>query len=132
MLIHQLLLTFHYSSLDAHTTADVDYRWKGGKSQGVEIVSKEMAQFEFVGAKTSTKANTNSKGKIGKAKYFAKYRWTMKIIHMKINILVFTMKLSILILAVIFFVQRPEANPMYYIPFLFKLEMHLKNVETTP
>ena len=48
---------------DAHTTDDVDYRWKGGKSQGVEIVSKEMAQFEFVGAKTSTKANTNSKGK---------------------------------------------------------------------
>ena len=52
---------FHVS--DAHTTEDVDYRWKGGKSQGVEIVSKEMAQFEFVGAKTSTKANTNSKGK---------------------------------------------------------------------
>lgn len=50
---------------------------------------------------------------------------------MKINILVFTMKLSILIL-VLFFVQRPEANPMYYIPFLFKLEMHLKNFETTP
>ncbi|XP_073239656.1 gamma-aminobutyric acid receptor subunit beta-2-like [Porites lutea] len=46
----------------AHTTEDVDYRWKGGKSQGVEIFSKEMAQFEFVGAKTSTKANTNSKG----------------------------------------------------------------------
>jgi len=40
----------------------VDYRWKGGKSQGVEIVSKEMAQFDFVGAKTTTKANTNSKG----------------------------------------------------------------------
>lgn len=48
---------------DAHTTADVDYRWKGGKSQGVEIVSKEMAQFDFVGAKTTTKANTNSKGR---------------------------------------------------------------------
>ena len=52
---------FHVS--DAHTREDVDYRWKGGKSQGVEIFSKEMAQFEFVGAKTSTKANTNSKGK---------------------------------------------------------------------
>ena len=51
------------STPDAHTTADVDYRWKGGKSQGVEIVSKEMAQFDFVGAKTTTKANTNSKGK---------------------------------------------------------------------
>lgn len=47
---------------DAHTTADVDYRWKGGKSQGVEIVSKEMAQFDFVGARTTTKANTSSKG----------------------------------------------------------------------
>lgn len=28
----------------------------------MEIVSKEMAQFDFVGAKTTTKANTNSKG----------------------------------------------------------------------
>ncbi|XP_068746968.1 gamma-aminobutyric acid receptor subunit beta-2-like [Montipora capricornis] len=46
----------------AHTTSDVDYRWRGGKAQGVEIVSKEMAQFDFGGAKTSTKANTNSKG----------------------------------------------------------------------
>ena len=55
-------LLFHRSTPDAHTTADVDYRWKGGKSQGVEIVSKEMAQFDFVGAKTTTKANTNSKG----------------------------------------------------------------------
>lgn len=53
---------FYRSTPDAHTTADVDYRWKGGKSQGVEIVSKEMAQFDFVGAKTTTKANTNSKG----------------------------------------------------------------------
>lgn len=59
-----LLIIFitHLSVSDAHTTADVDYRWKGGKSQGVEIVSKEMAQFDFVGAKTTTKANTNSKG----------------------------------------------------------------------
>ena len=56
------VLPFYRSTPDAHTTADVDYRWKGGKSQGVEIVSKEMAQFDFVGAKTTTKANTNSKG----------------------------------------------------------------------
>lgn len=59
-----LLLSFYPTASDAHTTADVDYRWKGGKSQGVEIVSKEMAQFDFVGAKTTTKANTNSKGTI--------------------------------------------------------------------
>lgn len=56
-----MLYAFPFTS-DAHTTADVDYQWKGGKAQGVEIVSKEMAQFDFVGAKTTTKANTNSKG----------------------------------------------------------------------
>ena len=50
----------------------MDYRWKGGKSQGVEIVSKEMAQFDFVGAKTTTKANTNSKGT---TLYINKNRW---------------------------------------------------------
>ncbi|XP_058958901.2 gamma-aminobutyric acid receptor subunit alpha-3 [Pocillopora verrucosa] len=58
----------------AHTTADVDYRWKGGKSQGVEIVSKEMAQFEFVGAKTSTKANTNSKGSFASLRAFFTFK----------------------------------------------------------
>ncbi|EDO43149.1 predicted protein, partial [Nematostella vectensis] len=46
----------------AHTRSDVDYTWKGGDDQGVEIVSKEMAQFEFIGANTYTKAQTNSKG----------------------------------------------------------------------
>ena len=41
---------------------EVDYRWKGGASQGIEIASKQMAQFIFHGAKTFTKASTNSKG----------------------------------------------------------------------
>lgn len=54
---------------DAHTTADVDYRWRGGKSQGIEIVSKEMAQFDFAGTRTTTKANTNSKGKKSEVKF---------------------------------------------------------------
>ncbi|CAH3187720.1 unnamed protein product [Porites evermanni] len=46
----------------AYTTADVDYRWKGGDDQGIEIVSAEMAQFDLVGVSTRTKAQTNSKG----------------------------------------------------------------------
>lgn len=48
--------------LDAYTTADVDYRWKGGDKQSVEIVSKEMAQFDLTDVKTYTKSQTNSKG----------------------------------------------------------------------
>lgn len=51
-----------YSLTDAYTTADVDYRWKGGDDQGIEIVSAEMAQFDLVGVSTRTKAQTNSKG----------------------------------------------------------------------
>ena len=47
---------------DAYTTADVDYRWKGGDDQGIEIVSAEMAQFDLTGVKTRTKSQTNSKG----------------------------------------------------------------------
>lgn len=47
---------------DAYTTADVDYRWKGGDDQGIEIVSAEMAQFDLLGIKTRTKSQTNSKG----------------------------------------------------------------------
>ena len=47
---------------DAYTTADVDYRWKGGDEQGIEIVSAEMAQFDLTGVKTRTKSQTNSKG----------------------------------------------------------------------
>ena len=47
---------------DAYTTADVDYRWKGGDDQGIEIVSAEMAQFDLLGVKTRTKSQTNSKG----------------------------------------------------------------------
>ena len=53
---------FLYSMTDAYTTADVDYRWKGGDDQGIEIVSAEMAQFDLVGVSTRTKAQTNSKG----------------------------------------------------------------------
>ena len=48
--------------VDAYTTADVDYRWKGGDDQGIEIVSAEMAQFDLLGVKTRTKSQTNSKG----------------------------------------------------------------------
>ena len=52
-------------SIDAHTTDDVDYIWKksaNGKSGGIEIVSAEMAQFEFVKTETFVKSQTNSKG----------------------------------------------------------------------
>lgn len=45
---------------DAHTVADVDYKWKGGK--GVEIVSSEMAQFDLLQVVTENEASTNSKG----------------------------------------------------------------------
>lgn len=51
-----------YFVADAYTTADVDYRWKGGDDQGIEIVSEEMAQFDLTGVKTRTKSQTNSKG----------------------------------------------------------------------
>jgi len=47
-------------STDAHTVADVDYKWKGGK--GVEIVSSEMAQFDLLRVVTENEASTNSKG----------------------------------------------------------------------
>ncbi|XP_068746962.1 gamma-aminobutyric acid receptor subunit beta-2-like [Montipora capricornis] len=46
----------------AYTTADVDYRWKGGNNQGIEIVTDEMAQFDLLDVKTRTKSQTNSKG----------------------------------------------------------------------
>lgn len=46
----------------AYTTDDVDYRWKGGDDQGIEIVSAEMAQYDLMGIKTRTKSQTNSKG----------------------------------------------------------------------
>lgn len=47
----------------------MDYRWKGGDDQGIEIVSAEMAQFDLTGVKTRTKSQTNSKGnKIMKVK----------------------------------------------------------------
>ncbi|XP_015753471.1 PREDICTED: gamma-aminobutyric acid receptor subunit beta-2-like [Acropora digitifera] len=58
----------------AHTTADVDYRWRGGKSQGIEIVSKEMAQFDFAGTRTTTKANTNSKGSFASLRAFFTFK----------------------------------------------------------
>jgi len=51
---------------DAHTTDDMDYKWrktKANKRKGIEIVSKEMAQFELVGIETMLKDTKNSKGK---------------------------------------------------------------------
>lgn len=51
---------------DAHTTDDMDYKWrktKANKGKGIEIVSKEMAQFELVGIETKLKDTKNSKGK---------------------------------------------------------------------
>ena len=47
---------------DAHTVADVDYKWKIGKSNGVEIVSSKMAQFDLLRVQTINDASTNSKG----------------------------------------------------------------------
>ena len=48
--------------IDAHTVADVDYKWKGGDGKGVEIVSSEMAQFDLRQVKTVNDASINSKG----------------------------------------------------------------------
>lgn len=51
---------------DAHTTDDMYYKWrktKANKGKGIEIVSKEMAQFELVGIETEIKDTKNSKGK---------------------------------------------------------------------
>lgn len=51
---------------DAHTTDDMDYKWrktKANKGKGIEIVSKEMAQFELVGIETKLRNTKNSKGK---------------------------------------------------------------------
>ncbi|KAK2572519.1 Gamma-aminobutyric acid receptor subunit beta-1 [Acropora cervicornis] len=49
----------------AHTTDDIDYKWRkteANKGKGIEMVSKEMAQFEFIGFKTKLKKTQNSKG----------------------------------------------------------------------
>ncbi|XP_068743501.1 gamma-aminobutyric acid receptor subunit beta-3-like [Montipora capricornis] len=49
----------------AHTTNDVDYKWRkteSNKGKGIEIVSKEMAQFELTGIQTKLKDTENSKG----------------------------------------------------------------------
>ncbi|KXJ20097.1 gamma-aminobutyric acid receptor subunit beta-2 isoform X2 [Exaiptasia diaphana] len=46
----------------AYTTNDLNYTWKGGQSQGIEIVSKEMAQFDLIDVRTATKSQKNSKG----------------------------------------------------------------------
>lgn len=51
--------------LDAHTTDDVDYKWrktKANEGRGIEIVSNEMAQFELTGIETKLKDTKNSKG----------------------------------------------------------------------
>jgi len=49
----------------AHTTDDVDYKWrktKSNKGKGIEIASQEMAQFELAGIETKIKDTENSKG----------------------------------------------------------------------
>ncbi|XP_078354729.1 gamma-aminobutyric acid receptor subunit alpha-2-like isoform X2 [Oculina patagonica] len=56
----------------AHTVADVDYKWKGGK--GVEIVSSEMAQFDLLRVVTENEASTNSKGSFAKLKAVFSFR----------------------------------------------------------
>ncbi|XP_032240577.2 gamma-aminobutyric acid receptor subunit gamma-3 isoform X2 [Nematostella vectensis] len=61
----------------AHTVADVDYRWKGGETQGVEIVSEEMAQFDLLGVRTDTKKSTNSKGAFASLKATFRFRRRM-------------------------------------------------------
>lgn len=53
------------SDADAHTTDDVDYKWrktKSNKGKGIEIASQEMAQFELAGIETKIKDTENSKG----------------------------------------------------------------------
>lgn len=60
-----LLYLLCFVITDAHTTDDMDYRWretKENKGKGIEIVSKEMAQFELVGIETKIKDTKNSKG----------------------------------------------------------------------
>lgn len=54
------MLNFFFT--DAHTVADVDYMWKGGDNQGIEIVSSKMAQFDLLRVETFNDASTNSKG----------------------------------------------------------------------
>ena len=62
---------------DAHTVADVDYKWKTGKSNGVEIVSSKMAQFDLLRVETINDASTNSKGnKAGNINDNAKWFFT--------------------------------------------------------
>ncbi|XP_029212017.1 glycine receptor subunit beta-like isoform X2 [Acropora millepora] len=49
----------------AHTTDDIDYKWRrteANKGKGIEMVSKEMAQFELIGFETKLKKTQNSKG----------------------------------------------------------------------
>lgn len=58
-----IMLMFALTVTDAHTVADVDYKWKGGDNKGVEIVSSKMAQFDLLRFKTFNDASTNSKGR---------------------------------------------------------------------
>lgn len=53
------------SNVDAHTTDDVDYKWRkteSNKGKGIEVVSQAMAQFELAGIETKLKDTENSKG----------------------------------------------------------------------
>lgn len=71
-----LVFVFNFTT-DAHTVADVDYKWKTGKSNGVEIVSSKMAQFDLLRVETINDASTNSKGnKAGNINDNAKWFFT--------------------------------------------------------
>lgn len=59
---HFIIIIIVVVTIDAHTTADIDYKWKKSKTGGIEVVSKEMAQFEFIKTETFVKTQSNSKG----------------------------------------------------------------------
>jgi hypothetical protein len=51
-----MILKMFSPLLDAYTAAEVNYTWKKkAGSNGIEIVSQEMAQFDLLGIKTETK-----------------------------------------------------------------------------
>ena len=56
----------------------MDYRWrktKENKGKGIEIVSKEMAQFELVGIQTKFKDTKNSKEGLFLSVYGGPYKY---------------------------------------------------------
>lgn len=56
-MIRQLQIYFIYFCLmvDVYMIVDVDYWWKGGDDQGIEIVFVEMVQFDLIGVKICIK-----------------------------------------------------------------------------